>query len=463
MLKQMATDNDVVFLSLVVATNRPVKYLEDILRNVFLTSPVNIEVIVVNDDPNRKISKSDFDNFFSEINPTHKILFKLNIINNELNKGPGYSRNCGVDSAGGLYVVFVDDDDEFDLNVLKNLPNIKSFPDIVCLGFEDTSGVFTNYELQKKLPQIGAFEVQKLQQAFMDNTFLPAQIQPYLFKKEFLKKNKIKFPNAYVGEDLAFNTMVILSAETVINITGFFYKYISRPGTLKSSQGVNRSIDLLRCLLDLNNYKNKFNNLSELQKLFCYEIMYFYQSLFCMRVLLASNKTENIMSQTGLSDEKEIQLFKNVFKNKVPVTKLKYLMEKIADDIKKICILQLLPNLTDFQKVFIFCVGSLGRAVARLVSEGCKKEVIFVDAMFDKFPTKKVDGLKIVGPQDLYDYDGKKCVIVCNPQPAIERKIADSIKQHEKSVGFENSRLIFGSQLIKESASSFFRKCEVVL
>jgi hypothetical protein len=82
--------------------------------------------------------------------------------------------------------------------------------------------------------------------------------------------------------------------------------------------------------------------------------------------------------------------------------------------------------------------------------------------MFDKFPTKKVDGLSIVSPEDLYNLSEKKCVIVCNPQPAIEKKIAAAINKTEESSNLKNSNLIFGSQLIKESASSFFGKCEVV-
>jgi hypothetical protein len=181
-----------------------------------------------------------------------------------------------------------------------------------------------------------------------------------------------------------------------------------------------------------------------------------------MRVLLASHETENLSLLPKKLDENEIIFFKNVFENRASILELKHMIEKIAYEIKKICIEKLFPVLKNFQKVFVFCVGSLGRAVARLVSQGCKKEVVFVDAMFDKFPNNEVDGFRIVSPQDLNNFVEEKCVIVCNPQPAIEQKIADSIKKHEQSVGIRKSDLVFGSQLIKESASSFFGKCEVV-
>ena len=462
MLKKKTTNSRVVDISIVVATNRSIDCLKEILKSIYLTSSLNIELIVVNDDPGRKVINSDFDSFFSEFNNTNDIFLDLKIINNDKNRGPGFSRNCGIKASKGLYVLFIDDDDEFDLSVLRILSDIQKKPDIICLGFEDTSNVFTNYDLQKKLPPSKIFEIQKLQQAFLDNVFLPAQIQPYLFNKVFLTKNNIQFPNAFVGEDLAFNTMAMLKAKTVFNIPGFFYKYISRPGTLKSSQGIERSIDLLSCLVDINNFKNQAGVLEKIPQKFCYEIMSFYQSLFCMRVLLASNKTENIIDQTALPAHYDIKLIRDVFNNKIPVNEIKDNIENIADDIKKICIKELLPLLHNYHKVFVFCVGSLGRAVARLVSEGCNKKVIFVDAMFDKFPTNKVDGLSIVSPEFLYNHNEEKCVIVCNPQPAIEKKIAEAITKNEISAGCENSSLIFGSQLIKGSASSFFGKCEVL-
>ncbi|MFL2656719.1 MAG: hypothetical protein ACJ0F0_03730 [Burkholderiaceae bacterium] len=57
MLKNTATDKYVVFLSIVVATNRPVKFLKNIFKSIHLTSPVSAEIIVVNDDPKRKSMK----------------------------------------------------------------------------------------------------------------------------------------------------------------------------------------------------------------------------------------------------------------------------------------------------------------------------------------------------------------------------------------------------------------------
>jgi glycosyltransferase involved in cell wall biosynthesis len=242
MLIKKATDKEVVFLSIIVATNRPVQFLKNIFRSIYLTMPVNTEVIVINDDSGRKMYESDFKSFFSELNPKCDVCFDLNVINNNSNRGPGSSRNRGIDVAKGSYVVFIDDDDEIDLGILKMFFDLQEESDIVCLGFEDTAGVFTNYDLQNKLPKLRVFKARKLQEAFLNNTFLPAQIQPYLFKKDFLISNKIRFPNAYVGEDLAFNAMVMLSAKSVINIPGYFYKYISRPGTLKSSQGIDRSV-----------------------------------------------------------------------------------------------------------------------------------------------------------------------------------------------------------------------------
>ncbi len=461
MLKKMTAVEEVVELSIVVATNRPVKVLKEILTSIFETSPLTTEVIVINDDPKRKISEKDFI-VFPNLDFSTNDKFQISILNNDSNKGPGYSRNRGVEIAKGSYILFIDDDDEIDLSILGCLNEVNNNADIVCLGFEDTSGVFTNYDLQSKLPNRECFESEILQIAFINNTFLPAQIQPYLFHKSFLEENKIRFPDAYVGEDLAFNTMAMLKCRIILNLPGFFYRYVSRPGTLKSSQGVDRSLDLLQCLLDINNFKNNILQMDKISNSFCKEILIFYQSLFCMRVLLADKESDVPFISSEYSNEEDFRLFNDAFNNKHPIKDLRNHIDKYANEVKILCVQNLLPVLKNFTKVFVFCVGSLGRAIARLVLEGCKKEVIFVDAMFDKFPTKQVDGLEIISPEHLDHSGDSKCVIICNPQPAIEKKIANEIKKKENSLGLKSSKLIFGSQVIKESAMSFFGKCEVV-
>ena len=101
------------------------------------------------------------------------------------------------------------------------------------------------------------------------------------------------------------------------------------------------------------------------------------------------------------SNEKDFRLFNDAFNNKTPVVKdLRNHIDKYANEVKVLCVQNLLPVLKNFTRVFVFCVD-LGRALNVLVLEGCKKEVIFVDAMFDKFPTKQVDGLEIISPEQL--------------------------------------------------------------
>ena len=82
MIKQMTTNNKVVDISIVVATNRPVKFLKEILISIYKTSTLNLEIIVVNDDPTREFTNSDFKRFL-----------ELNMVSSDLLKKITFTKN----------------------------------------------------------------------------------------------------------------------------------------------------------------------------------------------------------------------------------------------------------------------------------------------------------------------------------------------------------------------------------
>ena len=83
--------------------------------------------------------------------------------------------------------------------------------------------------------------------------------------------------------------------------------------------------------------------------------MAFDQYLFWMRVLLASSKTDNTTTQSDFFVGNESQIVKNVFENKIDASELRDCINKIAEELKKICVQKLIPLLENLQKVFVFC------------------------------------------------------------------------------------------------------------
>nr|WP_276179675.1 glycosyltransferase family A protein [Halomicroarcula sp. DFY41] len=80
--------------------NRP-KKLERAIESVEKQTYNNIQLIVVNDYPEDKLKRSNLPPFVDKI------------INHNSNQGASAARNCGIKHAGGEYIAFLDDDDEW--------------------------------------------------------------------------------------------------------------------------------------------------------------------------------------------------------------------------------------------------------------------------------------------------------------------------------------------------------------
>lgn len=100
-------------VSIIIATYRRDKSLENALKSLVSQTYNNIEIIVVDDNSdsiwNEKVRK-----IITEID--HPIKY----IQNEENKGSAETRNIGINVSQGEYITFLDDDDIYLKNKIKN-------------------------------------------------------------------------------------------------------------------------------------------------------------------------------------------------------------------------------------------------------------------------------------------------------------------------------------------------------
>jgi glycosyltransferase involved in cell wall biosynthesis len=153
--------------------------------------------------------------------------FKFDIIKNEVNKGPGYSRNIGVNFSNSDYVSFVDSDDSVELNYIEKLTQcVEKFRyDIV---FFDYNRVIKE-KVYVKTPTI------ILKECSTKNEFIAHAFDSMccmLFKKELLIK--IKFPDLYNGEDVAMIPLIIAKSKTRALVKEPLYNYINNIGSLSN-------------------------------------------------------------------------------------------------------------------------------------------------------------------------------------------------------------------------------------
>ncbi len=120
-----------VICSIIVPLFHGQKYLSNLLNMAEnnannLSDKMNLELIIINDDPQTKINIPDCENK----------LFILKYFENEINRGIHATRIRGVEEASGDYILFLDQDDLIEDNYIAiQLGNIGVNDAIVCNGY----------------------------------------------------------------------------------------------------------------------------------------------------------------------------------------------------------------------------------------------------------------------------------------------------------------------------------------
>lgn len=102
-------------VSVIIATYRREAELKRALQSLTQQTYKNIEIIVVDDNAEDKWNKKVKD-IIEEICIHHPIIY----IQNKANKGSAETRNIGIRRAVGSYITFLDDDDVYLPNKIKN-------------------------------------------------------------------------------------------------------------------------------------------------------------------------------------------------------------------------------------------------------------------------------------------------------------------------------------------------------
>lgn len=104
-----------MLVSVVVATYKREKSLRKSLKSLVEQTYNDVEIIVVDDNANEEWNKK-VQMIIDEINQLHPIIY----IKNEINKGSAETRNIGINKSSGNYITFLDDDDIYLPNKIKN-------------------------------------------------------------------------------------------------------------------------------------------------------------------------------------------------------------------------------------------------------------------------------------------------------------------------------------------------------
>lgn len=179
------------------------------------------------------------------------------VIHRQENMGPGASRNQGLDLAKGRYVVMLDADDIYDLSMLEKLHTsaLANQSDVViCRSDEmdDTTRKISPAWWTLNINQVPPFE--PFSASDMPDFAFSAFIGwPWdkLYRREFIEKHQLRFPELSNSEDLFFIFLSIVKAEKISIVDeSLIHHRINRAGSVSGSRA-KAPLDFYRstCLL----------------------------------------------------------------------------------------------------------------------------------------------------------------------------------------------------------------------
>lgn len=212
------------------------KYIETCIRSVLKQTQKEIEVLCINDGSTDKST---------EIILGLKEEFGNITLYNRDKQGAGVARNFGIERAKGEYIAFLDADDYFwDESALEKM---------ICFCNEKSLNICGSYrisDIDGMIEEAGLLKEFSIEETGTVICYRDAQYdfdyQSFIYRKEFLSQNKIRFPSYRRYQDPPFfvNAMIASGYFGVVPVTLYCYRMghqssnVIREGILDLLRGV---------------------------------------------------------------------------------------------------------------------------------------------------------------------------------------------------------------------------------
>lgn len=199
-------------------------YLERSFDSVLNQTYDDYELIMV-DDGSKDGTKDICDKYLKKdkrISTIHK-----------KNEGLSEARNDGVKKAKGEYIIFMDSDDYWDKDLLKEInKSLDNNPDVVRFQIRtiDENNNKVDY------PE-SPFENKSGEEAFslITKYHFVENAWAYAIKKDYYLKNKFEFKKGTIHEDYGLTPLIIIKASEVNSISYIGYNYCIRSNSLMTN------------------------------------------------------------------------------------------------------------------------------------------------------------------------------------------------------------------------------------
>lgn len=157
---------------------------------------------------------------------------RVNVIHKK-NMGVSAARNDGIKKAFGEYIHFMDVDDEIDADYYENMLKCANGYDIVCSGFVSDSKYSSNLEYKKMRGLKTLFG-----KLFWTQALIKSFVWRYLFKTDFIRKNKLEFDTTLISqEDAVFVLNAFCLSGHVVIVPNTNYHYLFNENSALNKKG----------------------------------------------------------------------------------------------------------------------------------------------------------------------------------------------------------------------------------
>ncbi len=242
-------------VSIIIPVYNAELYLNKCIDSVLYQDNIEIEVILINDG-----STDNSGNICDD----YSIKDKRIKVFHQINGGVSSARNKGLENATGEWVCFVDADDWIENNSISRILNKTTFIDsdiIIARSFtvRGNSTYLENYSFNRSWEGL----VFKGTNLYIKEKYVRGSVCGVLFKRLFLKQNKILFPlNLKNGEDSIFFTFCILFAMRICFSNTHLYNVYERERSASRNWSFDRILLMVNNIDFINNYINTHTNLS---------------------------------------------------------------------------------------------------------------------------------------------------------------------------------------------------------
>lgn len=224
-------------ISVIIPTYNVEDYIYICLNSVLKQTYTNFEIICIDD--------YSTDSTVEILEYYAKKDSRVKLIKNSENRGPGYSRNQGLNAASGKYIFFLDSDDWLSPNAFELLHSKSEELDLDLLIYK----AIVYYDNETNFGNEKLYDMDKLWE-YENKIFNPSQYSDIFscsiastawikfYNKSFLDKNNIRFPNEnLIQEDEVFFLNVMLTAERVSFLNKYLHNRRRHDNSIMASTG----------------------------------------------------------------------------------------------------------------------------------------------------------------------------------------------------------------------------------